>query len=98
MSAASSLGPDDALRAVRSACAPYSAYIADELRRLHARRVADGRTGYPPTASRVLRWLRSLEREKLVEASSVPDGYYGYKWCPTAAGEARLVELSEARS
>ncbi len=74
------------LRAVKTACSPKSAYIADELRRRQREHVEKGGTGHPPTASQVKRALEKLTHDGFLTKSRFSEGYYGFTWTFTKAG------------
>lgn len=75
-----------ALKAVTTACAPYSAYIHDEVRKMHRVHVRDGGTGFCPKTGLLLARLNSLAADGMLIRSGFPDGYYGYHWTITAEG------------
>lgn len=80
----------EVLQAVANAVAPWSNYIGDEVRRKR-------NFGHPVPAARILRRLRKLAKDGLVEQrSKVPDGYYGFYWQLTDAGIAALEAQREA--
>lgn len=85
----------EVLACVASACAPYSAYINDEVAKLHRARVASGGTGYTPSSALVLRRLRTLTSRGFVRSDHTPIGLYGYRWEITPAGRAALAEASK---
>ena len=83
----------DVLAAIPRAAGPWSNYIIDRLQRDHARRVALGGTGHPPSAALVLRRLKKLETMGHVTRSQFTNGYYGYRWDITDAGHAALPKV-----
>ncbi|ESY42058.1 hypothetical protein X747_14905 [Mesorhizobium sp. LNJC384A00] len=79
-----------ALQAVKDAVRPRSAYINDQVHRQHGQHVRNGGTGHPPTNAVILRRLRSLQSDGLLECIGGPDGYYGFEWRITDLGQAAL--------
>lgn len=84
---------DDVLVAAKKAISCRSAYIIDELNRMHSARIRAGGTGHPPKSDVVLRRLRQLERSGLAECVGGPDGFYGYSWTITPSGHDRLAQI-----
>lgn len=84
------LTKEDVLLAVRSACSPDSAYINDEVQKMHRAHVASGGTGHAPRVSLVLSRLNALAADGLLEKSQFTNGYYGYRWTITPAGRLAL--------
>lgn len=79
------------LRAVKSACSPKSAYIADELRKVQRSHVENlGCTGHPPTTAQVKRELEKLTHDGFLVKSRFSEGYYGFTWTLTEAGNDAL--------
>lgn len=78
------------LKAVSTAVRPRSVYINNEVHQAHWAHVVAGGIGHPPTAALILRRLRALEIDGLVECVGGPDGIYGFEWSITAAGRLAL--------
>jgi len=86
----SALTKDRVLLAVSKACSPDSAYINDEVHRMHRDDVKAGGKGQPPRTSLVLSRLNALVADGMLQRSLLPNGYYGYRWTITHAGRAAL--------
>lgn len=78
------------LQAVKDAIVPRSLYIHDQMRLQHGQHVLNGGKGHPPTNAVILRRLRSLQADGLLECIGGPDGYYGFEWRITDLGQAAL--------
>ncbi|QUS39516.1 hypothetical protein RPMA_12240 [Tardiphaga alba] len=66
----------------------WSGYIADEVRQRHAKAVRAGAVGQEPRRSLILRRLQGLAAKGLLARSDGTNGYYGYYWTLTPAGQA----------
>lgn len=88
------LSEEDVLSAISRAAAPFSVYIGDVLRRDHAANVAKGGTGYGPSPALILRRLKQLAANGLIQRSTFPSGLYGYEWKVTDAGRAVIAEAA----
>ncbi|RWO18178.1 MAG: hypothetical protein EOS08_25480 [Mesorhizobium sp.] len=86
----SAISERDVLSAVAAAASPRSAYIGDEVQKMHAKAVKAGGKGHTPTTVLILRRLRSLEKFGFLECVGGPDGYYGFEWRITDAGRKEL--------
>ena len=87
------LSKEDVLIAAKKAISCKSAYIGDEVNRIHAARVRAGGSGHAPQSGLVLRRLRQLCRDGMMECTGGPDGFYGFSWSITPAGHAKLSEI-----
>lgn len=74
------LSKEMVLAAVSSAISPDSAYINDEVNKLHRAHIASGGKGQAPRGSLVLARLNALAVDGLLAKSAFPNGYYGYRW------------------
>lgn len=86
------LSKDMVLLAVSKAISPDSAYINDEVSKMHRAHVGAGGTGHAPRVGLVLARLKALAADGLLEKSGFPNGYYGYRWELTAAGRSALTK------
>lgn len=88
------LSKADVLWAVDAAVSPFSAYIHDRIFQRHHRRISSGELPLhefeAPTVSMVLRRLKALEHDGLIERSTKPLGNYGFKWSFTDAGRLAI--------
>jgi hypothetical protein len=73
------LTDDVLLQAIREACGPQSAYVYDQIRRMHAEHVKAGGKGHTPRPALILERLKRLERRGKV-SSTKGTGLYGYSW------------------
>lgn len=89
------LTKDMVLAAVAKAVSPDSAYINDEVQKMHRSHVASGGKGFPPRTSLVLSRLNSLTVDGLLEKSRFTNGYYGYRWSITPSGRDALASLDQ---
>ncbi|MGB6087750.1 hypothetical protein [Parvibaculum sp.] len=83
------------LRCVDSAVSPDSAYINDEVQKMHRANIASGGIGHTPRVGLVLARLNSLAADGLLEKSAFTNGYYGYRWTITPAGRSALTQEGE---
>ncbi len=89
------LTPEMVLLAVSKAVSPDSAYINDEVQKMHHDFVRRGGKGFPPRADLVLARLNALAAKGFLEKSTFTNGYYGYRWRITSAGRAALSSGKE---
>lgn len=82
------------LLAVKKAVSPDSAYVNDEVQKMHRDHVYAGGKGFPPRTSLVLARLNALAADGMLEKSRFTNGYYGYRWTITPAGRAALQDSS----
>lgn len=92
------LTKDMVLLAVANACSPDSAYINDEVSKMHRAHVRSGGKGFPPRTSLVLARLNSLAADGLLTKSRFTNGYYGYHWGFTPAGRATLTAIQSSET
>lgn len=83
------------LIATKNACSPDSAYINDEVQKLHRSHIKSGGSGFAPRTDLVLARLNALAADGLLTKSRLTNGYYGYRWEFTTAGLAALQALGE---
>lgn len=81
-----------ALLAVSQAISPDSAYINDQVAKMHRAHIAAGGKGFNPRTDLVLSRLNALAKDGMLTKSMFPNGYYGYRWTITDVGRQALSE------
>lgn len=82
------------LLAAKRAVSPDSAYINDEVQKMHRDHVYGGGKSFPPRTSLVLARLNALAADGVLEKSRFTNGYYGYRWTITEASRKALQDSS----